>query len=145
MQIVQAKERFGLNEASKWKIWQSGTSFSAFDTKIERRAGDSQMDVDDGLRAVLEKVVEQTIDKDNWCSTIDKDNWIDCACSVKPTRCFRKNGCTQGMAKAPDTMAMATHRIISGHWNGRSDFSETNHGDPGCAPRPAQGQVVQRP
>jgi hypothetical protein len=32
LQIVQAKERFGLNEASKWEIWQSGTSFSAFDT-----------------------------------------------------------------------------------------------------------------
>ncbi len=131
-----SKERFGLNEASKWKIWQSGTSFSAFDTKIERGAGDSQMDVEDGPAAVLEKVVEQTM---------DKDNWIDCACSVKPARCFRKNGCTQGIAKAPDTMAMVTHRIISGHWNGRSEFSETIHGEFGCAPRPAQGQVVQRP
>ncbi len=43
--------------------------------------------------------------------------------------CIRKYGCIQGMAKVPGTIA--THRIISGHWNGLPDFPETIHGDPG--------------
>ncbi len=78
------------------------------------------MDIDDGCRALLEKFVEQTF---------DKDKWIDCAFWVQPARCFRKYECMHGMAKVQGTIA--THRIISGHWNGLPDFSETIHGDPG--------------
>ena len=60
------------------------------------------MDVEDGLRAALEKFCEQTF---------DEDKWINCACWVKPARYFRKNGRIQGMAKVPG--ATARHRIIS--------------------------------
>ncbi len=54
--------RCGLNKTRKWKIWQSGTGPPACDTIIERLAGDSQMDVDNGFRALLEKFMEHTFD-----------------------------------------------------------------------------------
>ena len=78
------------------------------------------MDVDDGFRALLEKFVEKTV---------DKDKWINCACWMQPAPRFWKYGCIKGMAKFPGTTA--THRIISGHWNGLPDFPETIRGDPG--------------
>ena len=74
------------------------------------------MDVEDGLRAALEKFFEQTF---------DEDKWINCAFWAKPARCFGKYGCIQGMAKVSGTTA--SHRIITGHWNGFPDFSETIH------------------
>ena len=72
-------------------------------------------------------------------------------CWMQPAPRFRKYGCIKGMAKFPGTNA--THRIISGHLNGLPDFLETIRAYyaenlahlQGCAPRPAQGQVVQRP
>jgi hypothetical protein len=50
------------------------------------------MDVEDGLRAALEKFFDQTF---------DEDKWINCAFWAKPARCFGKYGCIQGMAKVP--------------------------------------------
>ncbi len=64
LQTCKSNEISGLNEARKWKIWQSCTTLSACDAKIERRAGDSQMDVGDGQRAILEKFVEQPFEED---------------------------------------------------------------------------------
>ncbi len=73
------------------------------------------MDVDDGFRALLEKFVEKTV---------DKDKWINCACWMHPLLASGSiSGCTKGMTKFPGTKA--THRIISGHWNGLPDFPET--------------------
>jgi hypothetical protein len=54
------------DEARKWKIWQSGIRPPACDTMIERLTGDSQMDVEVGFRALLEKIIEQTLDKVPW-------------------------------------------------------------------------------
>jgi len=64
LQNCFANSRFGLNEARKWKIWQSGTRPPACDTMIERLTGDSQMDVGDGcrVRALLEKINEHMVD-----------------------------------------------------------------------------------
>ncbi len=45
--------------------------------------------VDDGVRALLEKFVEKTF---------DKDKWINCACWMQPAPRFRKYGCIKGMA-----------------------------------------------
>ena len=72
------------------------------------------MDVDDGFRALLEKIVEKTC---------EKDKWISCARWMQPAPCFRKYGCIKGMAKFPGTTA--THGIIFGYWNGLPDFPET--------------------
>jgi hypothetical protein len=63
LQNCFANSRFGLNEARKWKIRQSGTRPPACDTMIESLAGDSQMDVEDGFRALLEKINEHKFDK----------------------------------------------------------------------------------
>jgi hypothetical protein len=51
------------------------------------------------------------------------------------------------MAKVPGTRARLG--FITGHRNWFPNFPETIHGDSGalegCAPRPAEGQVAQRP
>ncbi len=61
-----ANGRCGLNKPRQWKIWQSGTGPPACDTMIELLAEDSQMDVDDGFRALLEKFIEHTFDNVPW-------------------------------------------------------------------------------
>jgi hypothetical protein len=66
LQNCFANSRCGLNEARKWKIWQSGSGLPACDTMIERLTGYSQMDVEDGCRALLEKIMEHTFDKVPW-------------------------------------------------------------------------------
>ncbi len=53
--------RAGLDKARKWKIWQSGTRPHACATTIEYRTGDSQMEVDNNFRAMLEKFTEHTL------------------------------------------------------------------------------------
>ncbi len=66
LQNCFANSRCGLNEARKWKIWQSGSGLPACDTKIEHLTGDSQMDIKDDCRALLEKIMEHTFDKVQW-------------------------------------------------------------------------------
>ena len=66
LQNCFANSRCGLNEARKWKIWQSGSGLPACDTMIERLTGYSQMDVGDGCRALLEKIMEHMFDKVPW-------------------------------------------------------------------------------
>jgi hypothetical protein len=53
----------GLNDGSKWKIWQSRTRTPACDTLIELCTGDAHMDVEDGIRYALEKCVEEIPEK----------------------------------------------------------------------------------
>ncbi len=66
LQNCFANSRCALNEARKWKIWESGIRPPACNTMIERFTGDSQMDVEDGFRALLEKSIEHMFDKVPW-------------------------------------------------------------------------------
>ena len=66
LQNCFAKGRCGLNEARKWKIWQSRTRPPACDTMIERLTRDLHIYVEDGFRALLENIIEHTFDKVPW-------------------------------------------------------------------------------
>jgi hypothetical protein len=85
--------------ARQRKIWQWSLCLPAREAVIERRTGDTQMDLDDAFRLSMgqEHVLKQPQDNVFWsfCTSI----WC------QPAGCLLKQKCMQNMAKGPYTIA----------------------------------------
>jgi hypothetical protein len=135
--LFRANCRADLDEARKWKIWQSSSRPSACDTTIEIRTGASQMDVEHGLRTVPEKFIKHTLIKSHGPIELVGHN-------PRAASGFTDVYSVWLKCQVRERVSVLSLDIGTGFQIFRRRFTEIQAHLEGCAPRLAEGQVAQR-